>query len=405
MAERARDDVPVIDIDAHFEPAHDWLDEFPALQAKLPERFPTDDPRFTMRSPEMFTWFVSDDLLRGVPREKRMPIERLVTPGIQRIYDPDRGPEAGYAGSDQHAYLVDVGPRLRWMDEQGIDVQNVITGTGYTLARAITDPTLGMEALEAVNTWMSDRAGDAGGRLLAAATLRFEDLDWAIGELTRMRHRGSRTFLVPSEPTDDIPPNHPDYDRLWSAVTDLGMVPIVHVGLSPAIYHPAWANTDDPALIRVISVLQPYQQALVFLNAMVLGGVFERHPDLTVVFAEHGIDWITPATFRMDMLATPDLSPLLLGEYTLPMTPGEYVRRNIRVTPLPVAHESPIGTVDYLPEVPIFSSDYPHFEGSPDPVGHYDTVLAPLSAEARASFLGGNLAECFARMGDPIGTS
>jgi predicted TIM-barrel fold metal-dependent hydrolase len=392
----------VIDIDSHFEPAADWLEEFPALAAKLPERFPLTDPRFEMRSPEMFAWFVTDDLLRGVPREKRMPMERLVTAGMREKYDPDRGPEAGYPGSDQHQYMLDVGARLRWMDDQGIDVENVITGTGYTLARAIEDPVLAMEALEAVNTWMSDRAADAGGRLMIAVNLRFEDLDWAIGELTRMRARGSRTFLIPSEPTGDTPPNHPSYDRFWSAVTDLGMVPIVHVGLSPAIYHPAWANTDNPALIRVISVLQPYQQALVFLNAMVLDGVFERHPKLTVVFAEHGIDWIVPATFRMDALATPGLSPLLLGDYTLPLTPSEYIRRNVRVTPLPVPHESPADVLQILPEIPIFSSDYPHFEGNNDPVGHYEQVLASAPAEAKASFLGANIDECFARMGDPV---
>jgi predicted TIM-barrel fold metal-dependent hydrolase len=392
----------VIDVDAHFEPAERWLDEFPSLAKKLPERFPTHDPRFTMRSPEMFAWFVTDDLLRGVPREQRMPIDRLVTPGMREKYDPDRGPEAGYPGSDQHQYLLDPSDRLGWMDAQGIDVQNVITGTGYTLARAIEDPALGMEALEAVNTWMSDRTASTGGRLMTAATLRFEDLDWAIRELTRMRERGSRTFLFPSEPTGDTPPNHPDYDRLWSAVTDLGMLPIVHVGLSPAIYHPAWANTDDPALIRVISVLQPAQQALVFLNAMVLGGVFERHPTLTVVFAEHGVDWVTPATFRMDALAMPGISPLLLGEYRLPMTPAEYVRRNVRVTPLPVPHESPAGLFDYLPEIPVFSSDYPHFEGSGDPIGHYDKEFAALAPGTRAAFLGDNLAECFARMSDPI---
>jgi predicted TIM-barrel fold metal-dependent hydrolase len=237
---------------------------------------------------------------------------------------------------------------------------------------------------------------------MTAVNVRFEDLDQAISELTRMRDRGSRTFLLPSEPTGDIPPNHPVYDRLWSAVTDLAMVPIVHVGLSPARYHPAWANTDDPALIRVISVLQPYQQALVFLNAMVLGGVFERHPTLTIVFAEHGIDWITPATMRMDALASPGLSPLLLGEYTLPLTPGEYVRRNIRVTPLPVPHESPVPTLERMPELPIFSSDYPHFEGNGDPLGHYRKELASVAPEVTASFLGDNLAGCFAAMGDPI---
>jgi predicted TIM-barrel fold metal-dependent hydrolase len=375
--------VPVIDIDAHFEPAAGWLDDFPALRDRLPARFPTHDPRFSMRSPEMFAWFVTDDLLRGVPASRRMPIERLVTDGMRSKYDPNRGPEAGYAGSDQHQELVGstLTDRVRWLDEQGIDVQNVITGTGYTLARAVDD---------------------AGGRLMAAVTLRYEDLDWAIGELTRMRARGSRTFLMKSEPTGDAPPNHPDYDRFWSAVTDLGMVPIVHVGLSPAIYHPAWANTDDPALIRVISVLQPAQQAHVFLTAMVLGGVFERHPALTVVFAEHGIDWVIAATLRLDGIATPGVSPLLLGDYRLPLTPAEYVRRNVRVTPLPVAHELPTTALQFLPEVPVFSSDYPHFEGSGDPMGHYSTELASLPGEARASFFGENLAACFARMGDPL---
>jgi predicted TIM-barrel fold metal-dependent hydrolase len=174
------------------------------------------------------------------------------------------------------------------------------------------------------------------------------------------------------------------------------------VGLSPAIYHPAWANTDDPALVRVISVLQPTQQALVFLNAMVFSGVFERHPKLTIVFAEHGMDWINSATARMDALATSGASPTLLGEYRLPHTPGEYVARNIRVTPLPVQHDSPVGTLETRPTIPIFSSDYPHFEGNPDPIGHYQKTLAPLPSETRAAFLGENLAHCFARMGDPI---
>jgi predicted TIM-barrel fold metal-dependent hydrolase len=395
--------MPVIDIDSHFEPATDWLDEFPALKAELPERFPTDDPRFTVKSPEMFAFFVSDDLLRGVPIERRMSIDRIVTPGMRALYDPDRGPEVGFPGADMHVEMLDVGGRLRWLDEQRIDVQNVISGTGYTFARVITDPDLGMRTLEALNTWLSDRAADAGGRLMVAVNLRYEDLDRTIAELTRMRERGSRTFLLPSEPVGDIPPSHPSYDRLWAAVTDLGMIPIVHVGLSPARYHPAWANTDNPAVVRIISVLQPHQQALVFLNAMVLEGVFERHPKLTIVFAEHGIDWIAPATFRLDMLATPGLSPLLLGDdYHLPLSPAEYVARNVRVTPLPVAHESPLPTIDVYPTVPIFSSDYPHFEGNPDPMSHYDTTLAGLAEETRTGFLGDNIAECFARMGDAV---
>jgi hypothetical protein len=104
----------------------------------------------------------------------------------------------------------------------------------------------------------------------------------------------------------------------------------------------------------------------------------------------------------MEAMATPGVSPLLLGEYCLPLSPAEYVRRNIRVTPLPVNHESPVAALEVLPEVPIFSSDYPHFEGSGDPGGHYTQVLAGASDLVRRRFLGENLASCFEKMRDPL---
>ena len=118
-----------------------------------------------------------------------MAMDQLVTDGMRALYDPNRGPEVGYLGADQHLELKETRSRVDWMDNQGIDVQNVISGTAYTLARAIVDPTLAMRALEAVNTWMSERLSDASGRLMLAATVRYEDLNWTIKELTRMRAR------------------------------------------------------------------------------------------------------------------------------------------------------------------------------------------------------------------------
>ena len=39
---------------------------------------------------------------------------------------------------------------------------------------------------------------------------------------------------------------------------------------------------------------------------------------------------------------------------------------------------------------------------NPEPTAYYDELLVGVSAEVRASFLGGNVAECYARMGDPL---
>jgi uncharacterized protein len=392
----------VIDVDAHFEPAANWLEEFPALRAELPELLPDDDPRFRMDSGEMFAFFVSDDLLRGVPREQRMTIDRLTTPAMTTMFDPDRPSGVGYDGASQYQQMLDPSQRVTWMDERGIAHQNVITGAGYTLARAISDPLLGRRALEAVNTWMGEHATACSDRIHPVTSLRFDDLDWVVAELTRMRGLGSRAFLVSSEPVNGVPPNHPDFDRVWSAATDLGMIAHLHVGMSPSLVHPGWANTDDPGLVRYLSVLQPHQSAQVFLAGMVLGGAFERHPQLTVLFSELGIDWFLPTVRRMDTMTSPGLSPLVIGEYRLPLEPSEYVRRNVRISPLPGPQESPRVLLDELPEVAAFSSDYPHFEGNPDPLAHYERELSEVSPVVREQFLGGNVEASYALTGDPL---
>ena len=65
---------------------------------------------------------------------------------------------------------------------------------------------------------------------------------------------------------------HPDFDKVWAAATDLGMIAHLHVGMNPGLFHPAWANTDDPAIIRLISLQNPHHSAQVFLTAVVFGG-------------------------------------------------------------------------------------------------------------------------------------
>ena len=393
--------IPIIDVDSHAEPGHGWLDEFSALKRRLPERLPQGDPQFAtgVASPEMFAWFVASDLQRARPVAERMPAAELTTPFIHLMYDPDRPKGLGYDGADQH-WSLDAGARVQWLDQCGIAVQNLISGTAYGLARAIDDPDLAADAVEAANTWMVDHVGDAIDRLKPVTTLRFDDLDRAIAELTRMRALGSRSFLVSGEPVNDIPPFHPSFDRLWAAACDLGMMPMLHVGMGPASMHPGWANTDDPSLIKRMATSQSHQAAVVMLNAMVYGGVFERHPNLTLLVSEFGIEWLPFTVRNMDGRATP--AGVFLGEYRLPLAPSEYVARNVRISPLPAAHQSPVELLRQYPTVAVFSSDYPHYEGASAPIDYYRIELAPLGEAATDAFLGGNINDCYRRMGDPL---
>jgi hypothetical protein len=91
-----------------------------------------------------------------------------------------------------------------------------------------------------------------------------------------------------------------------------------------------------------------------------------------------------------------------MGPYRWSLSPGEFVRRNVRITPLPNVHQAPIRLLAEYPECVVFSSDYAHNEGHPRPVDHYGAILGGFSEAERSSFLGDNIAECYARMGDPL---
>ena len=97
---------------------------------------------------------------------------------------------------------------------------------------------------------------------------------------------------------------------------------------------------------------------------VVVGGVFERHPDLTILISELGIDWLPDLAEKLDGMAAGGASPLVLGAYDLPLSPSEYIRRNVRISPLPQPHQLPVELLERLPGVAVFSSDFPHFEGN-----------------------------------------
>jgi predicted TIM-barrel fold metal-dependent hydrolase len=229
------------------------------------------------------------------------------------------------------------------------------------------------------------------------------DVEWSIAELTRMRARGSRSFLIDTIPAPGVPPMHSSFEPLWSAAEDLGMVVFVHAGHNPASFDPAWGNYPDGMVLRQLGVSQSSQSAQLMVNGMVFGGVFDRHPNLTIVFAELGIHWFAGMTQHMEARG-PSLpeSAIYMGHYPFELTPAEFIRRNVRVTPLPRAHQSPVQLLGEYPECVIFSSDYAHHESNPEPTKHYDALLTDIAPSVRASFLGDNIADCYGRMGDPL---
>ena len=389
----------IFDIDSHFEPGDNWLDPYPDLAARLPN----------LETGITAVEGVAGDLLRHVPDAERPSLEELMPPGLLTLYAQEKSDEsdrrAEFEGHNQFE-IANAAARVQWLDDQGIDIQNVIclSGMGYGVALEDRDPPLLREAVRACNSWLADTCDPAEGRLLPVTTLDCSDLDWAIEELTRMRERGSRIFLIPGHPVGGVPPCHPEWDRLWAAATDLAMTPMLHVGFERTAFDPGWANLGtNVTQLRQFASSHLHVGAQTLVSAFIFNGVFERHPSLTLLLAELGVGWLPWFYRQIDGRITPT-SELFLGKWEYPLKPSEYLARNVRGTPLSWEADQPIAKViDELPdEMIVFSSDFPHFEGFVDPLGYYREALQDTSEERRTRFFGAEMQAVFARMGDPI---
>jgi predicted TIM-barrel fold metal-dependent hydrolase len=387
----------IIDIDSHFEPGSDWLDPYPDLAKRLPK---TDPALLAVHT-------IVGDLLRDVPEGERPPVADLLPPGLLTLFGEEKAGEAArraeFAGKQQFQ-KANASARVAWLDAQGIAIQNVICLSGIAQTLFVADRALRQEALATSNTWLADTCDEANGRLLPVTVLEFEDVDWIVAELTRMRARGSRIFLIPGYPVNGVPPSHPSWDRVWSAATDLGMAPMLHTGFEHTRIDPGWANVGaDVTFLRQFGGSHRHVAPMTLLYSMIYSGVFERHPALTLLLAEVGVGWLPFLYREIDDRISPT-AELFLGTWKFPMKPSEYLARNVRGTPLAGGNDTPLPRlIDELPDdMIVFSSDFPHFEGFTDPIAHYTALFGGWKRERRERFFGGAIADVYARMGDPI---
>jgi predicted TIM-barrel fold metal-dependent hydrolase len=383
--------MPVIDVDCHFDIPL-TRDNHPL--AKFRDRFPTANQ------------FLADagtgDLLRNTPAESRPPEEILA------LFLPEENRSSGEQATEPGAHeprfpLLTLETRLAWFDKIGIDHAFLNPG-GYGFLCSWLGPDAG-EAARRCNDFLADQLGEHTDRLIPVSLIDWHDLDAAVAELQRMRARGSRAYWLRAEAFNGMSPAHPDWDRVWSATTDLGMVPILHVGNAEARFDGGWGNAGWEleggaglgGFFRFANSIR-HHSAELMLAAMIYGGVFGRNPKLTVLTEELGVAWLPAFIARCDSLSHPAMP------WSWEQTPGEMVRRNVRSTPLPGLGDGNVleGLIHELPQTLVFSSDYPHGEGNADPIALYEPALSSIDPALRASFLGDNMADVFARMGDPL---
>lgn len=385
----------VIDVDSHFMEPMDWLEKTdPGLAAELP---PASFVERVVRG-------VVGDLLDVIPPHQRpknllellapqgrRSTEALLAASAEQQAEMTKSPPTGY----------DAEARLALNDAHGIDVQfvNSTMGTGpYVAALRMGRRDLGLRAFEAFNSWAAQTFAGHTDRLIPVTLLDLIDVDWAIQEMTRMRRAGSRAVQIKPDPVSETKSlTHPDFERVWSAAEDLGMAVIFHIASGRSeVKHGWYFNGGETSHYALLHLINGQVVPQIALTAMIIDGVFERHPNLVVIVEELGIGWIPNFIEMVDSVTVgPYGTQFGMGkeDYKLPLKPSDYIRRQVRFTPL-VTTDPLSPTLDLLPpELLVFSSDFPHQEGRANAIELFEPQLAGRDAAAREQFYGSSIAE------------
>ncbi|HEY9557620.1 MAG TPA: amidohydrolase family protein [Acidimicrobiales bacterium] len=306
-----------------------------------------------------------------------------IAAGEARIQDPGRTEElAENVIASAKGWLalgaMDSAERSRALDLLGFTSQLVFSTFSLGLFAFSDDLDAVYGGASAHNRMMAAFCGD-DPRLVGVGFLPLNDPERSLDVVAEAVDLGCGALWVAHAPSAGRSPAHVDNDPVWAAVVESGLPIVLHIGGGRSQISGKWHRNGRPRPVdlhgggenlRAKDLPSVHHAAETFLTAMVLDGVFERHPDLRCGVIEMGASWVPSLMRRLDYAAKSFArTEPMLGE--LSMKPSEYVRRQVRVTPFPGEDVAELISIS-SPEIFLFSSDYPHPEGTKDPIGRFE---------------------------------
>ena len=321
--------------------------------------------------------------------------DRAIRLGQERIGDPVRTAELEHdviASAKGWLALgaMDTAERTRAMDLLGFSSQLVFSTFSLGLFAMSDDHALVYGGASAHNRMVTAFCGD-DRRLLPVGFLPLNDPTRSLDTLDEALGLGCRAMWMIHPPSDGRSPAHVDHDPVWAALQDAGVPIVLHIGGGRGAVSKAWHRNGRPRPtdlhgggenLRAKDLPSVHHAAETYLTAMILDGVFERFPSLPCGVIEMGASWVPSLMARLDYAARSfKRTEPMIGELSL--APSDYVRRQIRFTPFPgedVGHLMQISS----PELYLFSSDYPHPEGTRDPIARFEQSFDDHGIDQRA---------------------
>lgn len=283
-------------------------------------------------------------------------------------------------------------------DLLGFKAHIVFPTSAFDQVLAAKDDRIILGGVEALNRGMASFCS-VDSRMYGAAYIPFafgEDI--ALKLLKDAISQGFSVIMI-----DTIAPQgkkaftHPDFDIVWQEIQDNDVAITLHVGADnswdpvPLSFYnnggkvPAHKEGDAPR--DALAYMGISYNAELFLASMIFDGVFSRFPKLRVGVVELGASWIISWMKHLDQSyrafrRLQDLSQVK-------KLPSEYVQDHIKITAFPgedIGWLLDNGASDLL----MFASDYPHHEGTDDPISRFEKTMISTSAEQKEKFYTNN---------------
>jgi len=244
------------------------------------------------------------------------------------------------------------------------------------------------ESTRAFNTALAEFASEDPRRLVVSYQIPIHDIDAAVDEVRWAAATGCKSLQLPVYPSELGLPDYWDtrYDPLWTAISDAGLPICCHIGMNTALDDLA---RRDPTPQKGIFVPMVGLSAAESLGMWIMGGVFERFPELRVVFVEPGIGWVAWWLYIAD-----DMNQRQGYDFpALKELPSSYFRRNVFLTFIDEPDVLHHARTRLGVENVMWSSDYPHPVSSwPHSQAIVDGMFADATPDERAAIVHGNAA-------------
>ncbi len=288
--------------------------------------------------------------------------------------------------------------RSHALDLLGFKIQWVLPTFSFHQVAHVKEPELLEAGARTLNKAMADFCHH-DTRLLAIGYVPLSlGPETALTLLKQGFDDGCYSFMLDTNEPD---PNkssftHPDFDDVWAEFSNRRIPFVNHVAVNGhyRAVTPSFRNNgksklelggDAPA--GELGLMTIGNSAQIFLAAMIFDGVFDRHPHLKTVSMEHAATWL-PSWLKSLNYTTSTFKRLRKFK----QLPSDTARERIKVSPF--AGE-PIGWIidNVGPEMLVFASDYPHPEGTNDPIRRFEAKMLECDEATMDKFYYRNMEE------------